>query len=42
VKEVCRYLACSAHRTQFPQDKRVVRYLTPDCLEEFSEVCEID
>jgi predicted RNA-binding protein len=42
LNEVCRYLAFSVLRDQLPQDPRVVRYLTPSFLEEFSESCEIE
>ncbi len=42
LKAVCRYIAFSVLREQLPQDPRVVRYLTPDFLEEFSESGEIE
>jgi hypothetical protein len=42
LKEVCRYLSFSVLRSQLPQDLRVIRYLTPAFLEEFSEPCEIE
>ena len=42
LKEVCRYISFSTLREQLPKDQRVIRYLTPAFLEEFSESCEIE
>ena len=42
LRAVCRYLAFSVLREQMPRDARVVRYLTPSFLGEFSESCAID
>jgi len=41
VKAVCRYVGLTMIREQLPNDPRVIRYLTPGFLEEFSESCEI-
>jgi len=42
LKEVCRFMSFSVLRDQLPRDLRVVRYLTPDFLEEFTEDCGIE
>jgi len=42
LKGLCRYLSFSVLRDQLPKDPRVIRYLTPNFLEEFSESCEIE
>jgi len=41
LKEVCRYLAFTAIRDEFPSEARLIRHLTPSFLEEFSEPCDI-
>jgi len=42
LRAVCRYLAFSVLREQMPRDARLVRYMSPTFLGEFSESCEID
>lgn len=42
LRSVCRYLAFSVIREQFPEDPRLIRHLGPTFLDEYSESCEID